>query len=68
MYTSVKPLINTHTSFYATEVISKHHITNNKPYQHFQVQDHSESVHHKNWQSNICLNQEYAPKISKQEM
>lgn len=30
-------------------------------YQHFRVQDHSEIAPHKYVQSNICLNQVYAP-------
>lgn len=42
---------------------SKHRMSN-WPCLHFQVQDHSESVLHKNGQSNTCLSQVYAPRIA----
>ena len=47
--------------------IKKGNDTYKAPYQHFQAQDHFESAHHKNWQSNIYLNQEYAPGVVKEE-
>lgn len=40
---------------------------NNRPYQHFQVQGHSENVLHKNGRSSICLSQVYAPKIARKD-
>lgn len=44
--------------------VKNHNRTRNTPYQHFQAQDHSENVLHKNVQSNTYLNQAYAPRFT----